>query len=178
MAKERAGPCSNPWSTGRITIRPVPPSRPWFSMRARLVSVPGLSLPYQLRISRTRSFMTVPPCRELGCLGRLAPSAATSTAVGPTAVLALDPGRVSHLLELRARHPAQERGVELGLAVHAMSSLLAALVQRQADEHLLAAARAMPQRKLPVKKRAGHAWASATSSPSAASSSSMCARWV
>src|SRR4029453_6159019 len=106
-------------------------------MRARLVSVPGLSLPYQLRISRTRSFMTIPPCRELGCLGRLTASAATATEVGPTAVFAPDPGRVPHLLELRARHPAQERRVELGLAVHAMSSLLAALVHRQVDEHLL-----------------------------------------
>src|SRR5262249_4551469 len=57
---ERAGPCSKPWSTGRITMRPVPPRRPWFSMRARLVSVPGLSLPYQLSISRTRSFMLPP----------------------------------------------------------------------------------------------------------------------
>src|SRR4029453_7662205 len=38
-----------------MTILPVPPSVPALSMRARLVSVPGLSLPYQLRISRTRS---------------------------------------------------------------------------------------------------------------------------
>src|SRR5207244_2906063 len=38
-----------------MTILPVPPSAPALSMRARLVSVPGLSLPYQLRISRTRS---------------------------------------------------------------------------------------------------------------------------
>src|SRR5579884_461447 len=38
-----------------MTSLPVPARRPWFSMRARFVSVPGLSAPYQERISRTRS---------------------------------------------------------------------------------------------------------------------------
>jgi len=28
FAKLRAGPCSKPWSTGRITSLPVPPRRP------------------------------------------------------------------------------------------------------------------------------------------------------
>src|SRR5580658_11142971 len=37
-------------STGRMTRRPVPPSLPWFERRARLVQVPWLSLPYQLKI--------------------------------------------------------------------------------------------------------------------------------
>src|SRR6266849_6075888 len=54
-ANERAGPCSNPWSTGRMTIFPEPASRPWLSIRARFVLVPGLSEGYQLRISRTRA---------------------------------------------------------------------------------------------------------------------------
>src|SRR5579875_2731683 len=56
-AKLRAGPCSKPWSTGKMTSLPVPARRPWFKSRARLVLVPGLSLSYQLRISRTRSDM-------------------------------------------------------------------------------------------------------------------------
>src|SRR5437868_5795802 len=54
-ANERDGPCSNPWSTGRMTIFPEPASRPWLSIRARFVLVPGLSEGYQLRISRTRA---------------------------------------------------------------------------------------------------------------------------
>src|SRR5712691_7791145 len=93
--KERAGPCSKPWSTGRMTIFPEPASRPWLSMRAMLVLVPGLSEGYQLRISRTRAVNSMsasrdrraarlpaasgkvqgtpcPPCREAG--GRTAPS--------------------------------------------------------------------------------------------------------
>src|SRR5437773_4172519 len=56
-AKLRAGPCSTPWSTGRITSLPVPASVPAVSRRARFVSVPGLSLPYQDRISFTRSLI-------------------------------------------------------------------------------------------------------------------------
>src|SRR5882672_9746253 len=93
-AKERAGPCSKPWSTGRMTIFPEPASRPWLSRRAMLVLVPGLSEGYQLRISRTRAVNSMsasrnrsaarlpaarrkvqetpcPPCREPG--GRTAP---------------------------------------------------------------------------------------------------------
>jgi hypothetical protein len=53
----RAGPCSKPWSTGRITSLPVPASLPWFNSRARFVFVPGLSLEYQSRISFTLSCM-------------------------------------------------------------------------------------------------------------------------
>src|SRR5437763_14690507 len=47
-----------PWSTGRTTNRPVLASVPAFNRRARFVSVPGVSLPYQDRISLTRSLMT------------------------------------------------------------------------------------------------------------------------
>src|SRR5262245_44485307 len=54
-----------------MTSLPVPASRPWFSSLARLVSVPGLSLPYQLRISRTRS-VTDPP-EHAYCVLRLWP---------------------------------------------------------------------------------------------------------
>src|ERR1700704_2481394 len=59
-AKLRAGPCSKPWSTGRITSLPVPARRPWLSRRAMLGRVPGLSLLYQLRISFTRDSIGVP----------------------------------------------------------------------------------------------------------------------
>src|ERR1700730_7364157 len=37
-----------------MTSFPVPANRPWFNSRARLVTVPALSAPYQLRISLTR----------------------------------------------------------------------------------------------------------------------------
>src|SRR5262245_34127524 len=43
-----------------MTNLPVPASRPWFIIRARLVLVPTLSLAYQLRISFTRAPMV--PC--------------------------------------------------------------------------------------------------------------------
>src|SRR5262245_11315514 len=60
-------------------MRPVPPRRPWFSMRARLVSVPGLSLAYQLSISRTRSFM-IPPSSDRSNLAPDPRSTAARTA--------------------------------------------------------------------------------------------------
>src|SRR5688572_21542161 len=42
-----------------MTIFPVPPSVPWLSMRARLVTTPGLSEPYQDRICFTRSLAAI-----------------------------------------------------------------------------------------------------------------------
>ena len=62
-AKLRAGPCSNPWSTGRMTSLPVPANLPCRNMRARFALVPALSLSYQLRISCTRSAMSILPNR-------------------------------------------------------------------------------------------------------------------
>src|SRR6185295_14533599 len=44
-----------------MTIRPVPARAPWLSSRDRLVRVPGLSAPYQLRISFARSLMPFSP---------------------------------------------------------------------------------------------------------------------
>src|SRR5262249_48606818 len=127
---------------------------------------------YQLRISRTRSFIPIPPYRDLNV--RSGASAASAAAVGSAAVLAFDPRGVAHALELRLGHPAEQVGVELGLAVHAVSSLLAVLVERHADEPLLLAARAMPQRELAVKERIAHAPPSAaTPRPRALSSASM-----
>src|SRR5438552_15155065 len=60
-AQLRAGPCSKPWSTGRIRHLPVPFSAPWFRMRARFVFTPALSALYQPRISRTRSVIFALP---------------------------------------------------------------------------------------------------------------------
>src|SRR5687768_15950899 len=56
-----------PWSTGRMTSLPVPASVPELSSRARLVSVPGLSLPYQLRISLTRSLIPLASSNTIVC---------------------------------------------------------------------------------------------------------------
>ena len=58
-AKLRPGPCSKPWSTGRMTILPVPPSRPCIRMRARLALVPGLSDSYLSRIALTAGVMLI-----------------------------------------------------------------------------------------------------------------------
>src|SRR3954469_1161415 len=59
MAKLRPGPCSKPWSTGRMIILPVPPSRPCIRMRARLALVPGLSDSYLSRIVLTAGVMLI-----------------------------------------------------------------------------------------------------------------------
>src|SRR5262245_22792080 len=47
-----------------MTSLPVPPSVPCVSKRARFARVPGVSLRYQLRISRTRSSMTLSFCTQ------------------------------------------------------------------------------------------------------------------
>src|SRR5215468_276210 len=49
-----------------MTNLPVPASRPWFIIRARLVLVPTLSLAYQLRISFTRAPMVAVLSRRAG----------------------------------------------------------------------------------------------------------------
>ena len=57
-----------------MTKRPVPARRPWFSRRARLVSVPGLSLPYQPRISRTRSLLPAVSRSSTACAIQSSPT--------------------------------------------------------------------------------------------------------
>src|SRR5712691_12079211 len=47
-----------------MTIFPEPASRPWLSMRAMLVLVPGLAEGYQLRISRTRAVNSMSASRD------------------------------------------------------------------------------------------------------------------
>src|SRR5919201_1329308 len=99
-----------------MTKRPVPPSRPWFSRRARLVSVPGLSLEYQPRISRTRSFIA--EASLTGCRGVSAPVAAVAPAAARTAAaprLRLEQP-VAEVVELRLAHPADLARVDLGVA--------------------------------------------------------------
>src|SRR5215813_9163888 len=67
-----------------MTIRPVPASVPWLSMRTRLVRVPGLSEGYQDRICFTRSLKAIGGLPHLGSLqkrmARLAETAGGSTA--------------------------------------------------------------------------------------------------
>src|SRR5207253_6398071 len=118
-----------------MTILPEPASRPWFSMRAMLVLVPGLSDGYQLRISRTRAVNSMSalwevskgreaisreahrsrnprlPCREAGCL-----TARKYARVGGIAKCA-SPGRRGEVVagaravhsELPARVPLRSR---------------------------------------------------------------------
>ena len=119
-------------------------------MRARLVSVPGLSLPYQLRISRTRSFMAIPPFVRYSVSCRVRSRPSRSRRCPQPARLA--PGGVAYLLQLAFRHPAQHGGVELCVTVHTASSRVAVRVENDPDEHLLVAAGAMPHRKVPVKQ--------------------------
>src|SRR5262249_54523902 len=122
-ANERDGPRSNRWSTGRMTRRPVPPRRPWFRSRARLARVPGVSLPYQLRISRTRSFIaSLPPRRSLV-------ATSSHTTAGPAAAhgrIALH--GVAERCELGLRHPADLVRIDLGVAVQASPPLRAVVL--------------------------------------------------
>src|SRR5215831_17795185 len=67
-----------------MTIRPVPASVPWLSIRTRLERVPGLSEEYQDRICFTRSLKAIGCLPHLGSLqkrmARLAETAGGSTA--------------------------------------------------------------------------------------------------
>src|SRR5207247_4153714 len=176
-AKERAGPCSKPWSTGRITNRPLPARRPWFIRRARLASVPGLSLPYQLRISRTRSLMVErSPLRGVGS----SPAAAVAAAAArPAAAAFLGPVQpVAERLELHLAHPAHLGRVDLRVAVEAEAPRLAALVEVHVRQHLARAARAAGDREVALEGGRGIAHDRLSARPSAASSRSMWARCV
>src|SRR5207247_6509178 len=150
-AKERAGPCSKPWSTGRITNLPVPARRPWFARRARLASVPGLSLPYPLRISRTRSVMVErSPLRWVGS----SPAAAVAAAAArPAAAAFLGPVQpVAERLEFRLAQPAHLGRVDLRVAVEAKAPRRAALVEVHVRQHLPRAARAAGDREVALER--------------------------
>src|SRR5215470_15341784 len=67
-----------------MTIRPVPASVPWLSMRARLVRVPGLSEEYQDRICFTRSLNAIGSLPHLGSV-RKTRAKIVETAGGSTA---------------------------------------------------------------------------------------------
>src|SRR5262249_8252388 len=135
-----AGPCSKPWSTGRMTRRPVPPSRPWFRRDARRVSVPGLSLAYQLRISRTRSVMRPSSSAPVGTV-----PAATPRSAAPESVLARQ--LVAEPVELVLGHPADLERIDLRIAMEAASALGAALVEVDVGQHVAPAARAAGHRE-------------------------------
>src|SRR5580765_6633456 len=97
-----------------MTMRPVPASVPWFSMRARFVRTPGFSLAYQLRISFTRvpmvlSFLVagrprsgLPPVEVLGL--RHVIGAADEDG---RALVALGGADAQHPLRARARPPSR-----------------------------------------------------------------------
>src|ERR1041384_7086184 len=136
-----------------MTNRPVPPSRPWFMRRARLFFTPGLSLPYQLRISRTRSFIALPPWS----VRSLAPAAslpAAGSAAAPYHVIGLE--RISHRLELRAEDPAYLRRVDLGVAVQAVAALVAVGPDQHVGEDVPAADGAAAHREVRLPARAVH----------------------
>src|SRR5262245_43308085 len=140
-----------------MTNRPVPPSRPVLSSRARAVRLPGLSLEYQLRISRTRSVMTLSPSenRRRTALGAWAyhaenrtasaprtgaspASAAPPATIGPPTMLPLAPHGIPHGIERRLVHPAQLGGIELRIAVDAAVTVTLR-IERDVGEHLAAA---------------------------------------
>ncbi len=108
MAKLRAGPCSKPWSTGRITSLPLPPRRPWPSRRARLVSVPGLSVAYHDRISLTRLVVTTFSSVNSGAYSTpAAPSPATPSSAKSDARSTQDKAHV-HMIETRCTDSTDE----------------------------------------------------------------------
>src|SRR3989442_346615 len=159
-----------------MTNRPLPARRPWLIRRARLASVPGLSLPYQLRISRTRSLIA-----ELSSeTSWSAPVAAVAAAASrPAAAALLRPVQpVAERLELRLAHPADLGRVDLGVAMEAEPARLAARVHVHVGQHVAPAARAARDREVALEGGSGVAHDGLSARPSAASSHSMWARCV
>src|SRR5438093_9880887 len=155
-----------------MTRRPVPPRRPWLNRRARLVRVPGLSLAYQPRISRTRSFMfDAPPLR------RSRAAAAAHAAARPAAPPAFAAYAVPEIVERRLLDPADLFRIHFRVAVQAEPMQLPPLVDVQMQQHVAPAARTTAHREPRVGCRADHARSSRTM-PIAASSRSMWARCV
>src|SRR2546428_9083612 len=151
-----------------MTRRPVPPSRPWFSRLARLARVPGQSLAYQPRISRTRSFMfDAPPLR---C--RLRPAAATEPAAGPAAPAPLAAHAVAEIGESRLLDPADLLRIHLRVAVEAEPMRLSVVVEMYVQQHVAPAAGAAGHPEARLGARTPHAPSSCTM-PMAASSRSM-----
>src|SRR5438094_9157323 len=145
--------------------------------RARLASVPGLSLPYQLRISRTRSLMVA--SSPLRWIGSLPVAAVAAAAARPAAAALLRPVQpVAERLERRLVHPAHLGRVDLGVAVEAETPRLAALVEVHVGQHLARAARAAGHREVALQGGRGIAHDGLSARPSAASSRSMWARGV
>src|SRR5690349_2556818 len=97
-----------------MTKRPVPARRPWFISRARLARVPGLSLPYQLRISCTRSLMAL--LRDSGSTSVAAVAAAAPRSAAPASLLVAEP--VPERLQRLLADPAHLCGVDLGVAMN------------------------------------------------------------
>src|ERR1043165_1666963 len=123
-----------------MTKRPVPARRPWFMRRARLGNVPGLSLSYQLNISRTRSFI-VQSLRLGGGLLLSVAAVAFATAGAAAATLFFAMESVAEGLELGLDDPADLSWVELRVAVETETALVAALVEMDVRQHVARAAR-------------------------------------
>src|SRR5207247_7584054 len=137
-------------------------------------SVPGLSLPYQLRISRTRSLMV--DSSPLTWIGSLPVAAVAAAAARPAAAALLRPVQpVAERLERRLVHPAHLGRVDLGVAVEAETPRLAALVEVHVGQHLARAARAAGDREAALQGGRGIADDGLWAMPGAARSASM---WV
>src|SRR5437667_6177127 len=129
-----------------MTRRPVPARRPWFSSRARLLRVPGQSLAYQPRISRTRSFMfDAPPLR---C--RLRSAAAAEPAAGFAAPPTFSAHAVAEITQSRLVDPADLLGIHLGVAVQAEPMRLAVVVEVHVQQHVAPAAGTVAHREAGV----------------------------
>src|SRR6185503_13386808 len=168
-----------------MTRRPVPPRRPVFNNRARLVRVPGLSLEYQLRISRTRSVMVRhSPWKMVGGWGyhgkiptasatrmaRISPKAAAPATIGPAAMLPFGPYGITDGVELRLRDPSQLERIDLGIAMDAAVALGSRVVEREMRQDIAPAGRTARHRERRGGLRRQH---QQPSRPSAASSSRM-----
>src|SRR5437867_201294 len=145
--------------------------------RARLASVPGLSLPYQLRISRTRSVMVDgSPLTWIGSSPVLAVAAAAARPAAAALFRPVQP--VAERLERRLTHPAHLGRVDLRVAVEAEPPRLAAVVEVHVGQHLARTAGAAGNREVGLERGRGIAHDGLSARPSAASSRSMWARCV
>src|SRR5206468_13055319 len=157
-----------------MTNRPVPPRRPWFRRCARWVSVPGLSLAYQLRISRTRSVMADSSSAPVGAV-----PAAAARSVAPESILAHE--LVTEPVELVLLYPANLERVDLGVAMEAAPALRAALVEVDVGQHVPPAERAAGHREArrfpapAADPRDAHEDATSRRRPMSVSSRRMCA---
>src|SRR5258705_1965224 len=98
-----------------MTSFPVPARAPWFSSRAMFAFVPGLSEPYQERISRTRAVARWPPCGVAEAFGATAVSGFIERSIvravlrhqAPTAARSRPSGLGNRRVSCGAQEPGQ-----------------------------------------------------------------------